>query len=292
MGKDQAIWNKLILCVILVLFLWGQTRMAGLGFASEETPQESQPEELPFWGEIYGATVATDAEDGNATSDPFVRLGVSIFELGGRPVDIYIKGRFYHDTQANFWNNKWQLGPGLRWFPFKNHGLVLFMECLYNKHTGRERANAAPPDRSGRFYVEGGAAYWGWFGPAPWSAADPEFYMPFTGWREVYADALYYERDNDNFIGTVDHKEGVFLGKIRDTTIDAYVTVEAGLDANGDPWNHFIKGGPGVRIAPFPNLDLKVSAEYFMGRYTKGGYGDTSRNISDFKVTASFWIGW
>jgi hypothetical protein len=256
------------------------------GHAAEESA------ETPFWGEIYAASVATDAEDGNVTSDPFLRWGVRVFELAGRPVDLYAKARFYHDAEANYWNNKWQLGAGTRWFPLKDHGLALFFEYLYTEYTGRERAGEPAPDPSGEFGVESGAAYWGWFGPEPWSISGVELYAPFSGWREIYADAIYYERDGDNVIGTLDHKEGVFLAKIGDATLDAYLTVEAGLDVNEDPWNHYVKGGPGFRITPFSHLDLKVSFEYFLGRYTRGGYGDVDRNIADFEVTASFWMGW
>lgn len=288
MGKDPTIRNRINRAALAALAAICLISWPVKGRAADE----AQAPESPFWGEIYGATVATDAEDGNVTSDPFLRFGVHLFDLGGRPVDLYAKARFYHDTEANFWNNKWQLGGGVRYFPLENHGLVLFLEYLYAEYTERERAREPAPDESGQFDAEGGAAYWGWFGPAPWSITGAAFYPPFTGWREVYADAIYYERDHDNVIGTWDHKEGVYLSKWGNATLDAYLALEAGLDANDDPWNHYIKGGPGFRITPFSDLDLKVSFEYFVGRYTKGGYGDVDRDIADFEVTASFWMGW
>ena len=66
---------------------------------------------------------------------------------------------------------------------------------------------------------------------------------------------------------------------------------EGGFDTNQDYWNNYAQVGPGFRITPFEDLDLKIGLEYVEGRYFNGAMEDgQSRNYSDFIVTLAFFF--
>jgi len=152
--------------------------------------------------------------------------------------------------------------------------------------------DSTDPEDSYYYDTQGGYAFWQWWGALPWETDGLNLYLPFTGWREVYSDGIYYNHDDGNIIGTLDYKEGFMLAKPGAQKFDAYLCLEAGADKNKDEWNNYIAIGPGIRVAPFSKFDLKLSVEYFWGRYTRGGFDDTDEDISRFVFTLSFWHGW
>lgn len=117
-------------------------------------------------------------------------------------------------------------------------------------------------------------------------------YLPFTGWREVYADDIYFYRDDNNFISTMDYKEGLMMSRPGNMSFDAYLNLELATDANKDYWNNYIKFGPGIRWTPYVELDLKISLEYFWGEYYRGELDGLARSFDDVAVTIAFWHAW
>ena len=75
------------------------------------------------------------------------------------------------------------------------------------------------------------------------------------------------------------------LGKLGSAVFDAYISGEGSLDTNRWEWNNFWKFGPGVRLTPFSQFDLKLSIEYFTGKYFHGGYEGVDEDISDLEIT-------
>ncbi|NOY69147.1 MAG: hypothetical protein GXP53_06595 [Deltaproteobacteria bacterium] len=244
-----------------------------------------------MWGEVYSDAVSEQAQGYNIIGDLFVKQGLHLFKINGEYLDAYAKTRLNLDVDGNYFYNRWENGIGLRYKPFRYYGLYVYAEYLLNSYLGRELPDEPNPYAGHQLNAQGGLTFWQWWGKEGWQVRGPEYYLPFTGWREVYADAIYYGNEN-NIVATLDYKEGLMLVPVGPVLFDAYIATQAGTDANGDPWYHFAEIGPGIRVKPFDNLDLQISVEYFMGRYTRGGFGDTKAEIADFEFTIAFWQGW
>lgn len=111
--------------------------------------------------------------------------------------------------------------------------------------------------------------------------------MPLMGWRELYADSLYYSND-DNWISTADYKEGIMLAKFLGMSTEGYINIRGSIDSGGEGYNNFIKAGPGIRLTPFNNFDLKISFEYLLGGYYCGS-DRPADYISDAMIILAFW---
>jgi|GEM_PF-533465 len=259
---------------------------------SQETAQSTTAEGELFWGEVYLEAATSPGENDNPVYDLFVKQGIHAFKILDKDLDIYIKGRLYYDRLEYYWNNRFEFGVGSRYRPFSELGLILFMEGLYGDYTDRETEDEPNPDDSPYLDLQGGLAFWQWWGKEPWQVEGLEFYLPSTGWRELYGDAIYYHHADNDFIATIDYKEGLMLGRFGPLRFDAYLALEGSWDTRTYEWYNYVVIGPGFRISPFPQLDLKISAEYFWGRFYRGAFGDVEANISDWEFTLAFWHGW
>jgi hypothetical protein len=250
------------------------------------------PEETPFWGEVYAESVSSGYEGSNIVTDLFVKQGVGSCNRFGETMEGYLKARAYYDREGHFWNNRGEFGGGVRWRPSAAPGLVVFIDLLYGIYSGREKTLDPNPDDDPYWDIQGGAAFWGWWGRQPDDGQGNAFFLPFTGWRELYADAIYYDHSGRDVIATWDFKEGLGLGRIGPMIVDAYLTAEGSRDTNGDEWSNYLRAGPGIRLTPFAALDCKISLEYLWNRYDRGGYEGVDPSSSGLVVTAVFWHGW
>jgi len=241
-----------------------------------------------LWTETYFESHFSKDEDNNVISDWWVKHGIHLFKWREKYVDAYLKGRVLYDRNGDFWNNRGEAGIGIRYKPWNSLGLFLFSEVLYGSYWDREGDDNNPYDLSYWDY-QGGFMFWQWWGDAWWQVEGVRFYVPFKGWRELYADGLYYDRDDSNVIATMDYKEGLMLTRQGNLSFDAYVNLEAATDVNDDYWNNYVRVGPGVRVTPFTELDLKISFEYFVGDYYRGG---NDGSLSDYIITVAFWHSW
>lgn len=284
----------------IVLLLLGRPAWAAESKAASDDDTESSSTESAtdmtlrerFWTEIIGQTKYSHEDRNNVVFDSAVLSGVHLFKLRDQWVDFYTKTRLGSDTRSDFWNNRLELGLGVRYRPFKNLGLVLFNEVMYGHYYRGDLSNhdpeasAAGHDRD--YWADRvGAAFWQWWGRQPCQLTHNEYYLPFTGWREVYADTIYLSEQR-NLIANLAYKEGLMLGKIGSVNYDAHLTLEAGTDANGDFWNNYLKFGPGVRIAPFKDKDVNINLDFLLGHYYRGQVEDRSRSFVDPCVTLSF----
>lgn len=240
-----------------------------------------------LWSHCYYESVYSRDDRRNIINDAWIKSGLHLFDIRERPLDVYLKTRLLYDRNRDFWNNRAEIGLGVQHQPLEDLGLVLYFEAINAIPTGREGADSNP-DKDPFWDFRGGAYFWQWWGAYPWELEQTEWYIPFTGWREVYADAIYYYQDHNNFISTVDYKEGLALGRVGPVQFDAYITFEGGADINSDYWNNYAQIGPGFRITPFEELDLKIGFEYFEGFYFNGDRDGRSKSYSDFNVTLSF----
>jgi hypothetical protein len=243
------------------------------------------------WTEMYFEGGFSGYDDDNLIGDVWLKYGLHMFKWRDKDVDVYLKARLLLDDNRDFWNNRADVGAGVQYRPLSDYGLILFSELLYADYIDRDGEDANPYD-SPFLDFRAGFAFWQWWGDAWWQVEGTEFYAPFTGWREAYADGLYYNRDDDNVIATADYKEGVMMTHWSNTSFDAYLNLEVATDANEDYWNNYVKFGPGIRWTPYVELDLKISLEYLVGEYYRGDLGDTSRSFNDVAITIAFWHAW
>jgi len=244
-----------------------------------------------LWGEFYFESSVSHHDDDNIVNSAFVKEGLHLYKFRDNYLDIYLKARLYHDLDGYYWNNRMEFGVGTRYRPYSKLGLFLFLELLYGDYSGRETDDEPNPYKSSYGDIQGGFTFWQWWGKQAWQVDKLALYTPFTGWREVYSDGIYYDHES-NLIATLDYKEGLMLSRFGNIGFDGYISLDASFDTNEDEWNNYVKIGPGIRVTPFPNLDMKISFEHFLGRYFHGGFSDTSDDISDFEINIAFWHDW
>lgn len=244
-----------------------------------------------MWGELYYQGVYSRRDKDNYISDLTIRQGIRASKIRGNPVEVYLKARLLYDLNSDFWNNVAEAGVGVRYRPFDRYGLVLFGEAIEGWYTGREAEDEIPEDHYANFV--GGLAFWQWWGVQPYEIeGGPHFYIPFTGWRETYVDAIFNHRDDQNLISNASYKEGILLGKFEGMTYDAYLAFGAGSDANGDYWNNYVHAGPGFSIRPFEEHDLKIGCEYRSGYNYRAEDDDDLGGYDDINVTISYSLSW
>jgi hypothetical protein len=299
MIKEYRLWLWRYLLFVGIFFiheylLWPNMLAAMESQINGEISQEDnhQNENLS-WGEIYTESVATQNENYNLVSDLFVKQGIHAFKLQNKDIDLYLKGRLYADHERYYWNNRFELGVGIRYIPSKIFGLILFSEFLYGHYTGRDREDELNPNDAPYLDFQGGMAFWQLWGKQVWQIeSEIEFCSPFKGWRELYGDCIYYHHANRDMIATLDYKEGLFLARFGPFAVDAYITLEGSWDKNALEWYNFMDIGLGIRAKPFEKLDLKISAEYLWDYYYRGGFNGMDIHNSGLVIRLDFWHGW
>ena len=295
--RADASLSRLVLALSMFLFICPSplhAKESEANLLSEEVQaMPESPEQQPLlWGEVYSELVSVENDAYNPVFDLVIKQGVHAATLNEQPLDVYLKARILADGEKYYWNNRYEVGLGCRYRPFASLGGILFFELLYGGYTGRESTENPNPYDSGFIDVQAGLAFWQWWGIAPWQAEGWAFFPPFSGWRELYFDSIYFDHQDQNWISTIDYKEGLMMSKVGPVVLDAYLCAGGSIDTNQLEWNNFWKVGPGIRLKPFMELDLKLSVEYFVGRYFLGGYEEVDEDISDAVITLAFWHGW
>jgi hypothetical protein len=254
--------------------------------------EESQNKEL-FWGEFYSESVARQIEKYNLISDTFIKQGIHAFNIQHSNLDLYVKGRLFIDCDQYYWNNRSEIGLGSRYKPIPDLGLILFFEFLYARYTGRDNEDDPNPDDSPYMDLQGGLAFWNWWGKQTWQLQSAtEVYAPFSGWRELYGDCIYYHDTDRDVILTLDYKEGLLLGKLGRISFDGYLTMELSCDRKSFEWYNYISAGMGIRIKPFEKMDLTMGLEYLWDYYYGGGFDEIGKHNSGLLFQLEFWHGW
>jgi hypothetical protein len=244
------------------------------------------------WGEVYGEASFQTFHEDNLVGMADLKDGFRLARVFGAEILAYGKARAFKDTNDEFWNNKALFGPGLRIKPFEELGLLLFSEYLVGVYYGLEGTTPNPNDST--FYgLEAGAAFWQRWGRVPNRS---RFFLPFTGWRELYWDAIYFEFDRDNFIATAQFHEAFGMLRVGFLQTDMYIGAKGAVDSNGDYWNNFGEGVLGVRFRPRSKIyDMHVDVEFVGGGFLARN-GDFElpydREYVGGRIQLSFWFGW
>ncbi len=245
------------------------------------------------WGELYIEGVREPSGDKNFVGFVDLKNGARVARFAGAELLLYGKVRAFKDVNGDFWNNKAFYGPGARLKPFPDWGFYLFCEYLWGNYYGIENKEPNPYSR----YFDGldaGAAFWQRWGTRPDETA---FFLPFTGWRELYWDAIYFQRDDDNIIANAQGREGFGCVRMGPIASDLYLRLDGNIDRNKDYWNNRVQGGLGVRFRPVLefDLDLQISCEVIAGVYNNrdGRYElPYDKEYVGARLELTYWFGW
>jgi len=248
---------------------------------------------LNMWGEFYNESMIFQMEQDNVFSNSHIRQGLKINHLPGiNLLQTYVLLRYGRDLHRDFWNNKTEIGVGLRVRFFKKFFLAPYVEYI------RGFYNQIPEDRpqpEARQYndLRGGFIFWygwdKWYSPASLIT----FPRHFVG--EIYSELNYFRKDRENIIFYTHVKAGVRVIRIWKCAFVGYGAMYILKDRNRDFWNNVAEIGPGFWIKPHPDVDLKFFVEWLRGYY----YGIEGRDenpypqiFSDRRIGILLWIGW
>jgi hypothetical protein len=163
-----------------------------------------------------------------------------------------------------------------------------------------------------------GLVFWhGWGQEAPADGGgDPlgaRVRFPLRFWGEIYSEWIFSSlgrhvrtrgdgtayRDSvarfRNLIFYANPNVGVMVMEGLAGSLSAYGAAYVWFDTHKDWWNNLALMGPGLRYKPLGMLDLAFKAEYLMGRYygreRREDPNPYARNVSDIRITGSFWHG-
>lgn len=261
----------------------------------ESNPDEGGSAEIHWsiWGEFYDESMIFESEEDNVFSNSHIRQGLKIRHL---PVinlfQTYILLRYGRDLHRDFWNNKTEVGLGLRTRFFKKIFFAPYAEYIcgfYNKiPEGR-------PQPQARQYTDLRGGFIFWYGWDTWYSPASLITFPRHFIGEVYSELNYFRKDRDNIISYTHMKAGIRAVRIWKCAFVGYGAMYIMKDRNRDFWNNVAEIGPGFWIKPHPDVDLKFFVEWLRGYY----YGIEGRDdnpnpqiFSDRRIGILLWIGW
>ncbi len=223
-----------------------------LGFAATKVLPE------PWFGEFY---MAPEWRPNLKTGIfPFeMRLGATV--LREPRVELYGSLRINYDSRSTvtplgpqiFFDNAIIPAFGVRAYPLPKIPLSFFAEIgagydLIDRGRSRWRTD---------FRV--GAAYFKEWNMT--SACPRGVTFPFRFVADLYADANFFTRFDDNFIATVRARPGIRVMETAFSNIDLYVLVFGSVDSDRLDFNNVIELGPGVAFTPRTDLNLRLRVE-------------------------------
>ncbi|MBN2028681.1 hypothetical protein JW824_00395 [bacterium] len=260
----------------------------------EMIEEETDGEKVHFslWGEAYDESTVSQRDRSNLNSYSHIRQG---FNLNGYGVTLqtYLFFRYGKDLKRDFWNNRLEVGIGIRSRFFERIFLALFAESLRGSYNDIPEEYPQPEDKKYTDFRSGLIFWYGWdtyYEPSKW------FMLPLIFWGEIYGDFIYYRRDSDNTIGYLQAKMGFHFLRLWTVSVDGYAVTYLIKDKNGDFWNNYAEFGPGIWLQPLPDLDLKFYIEWLQGNYFGIEQPDdpnpNPQHYHDRKIGILFWFGW
>ena len=171
---------------------------------------------MNMWGEFYNESMVFQIEKGNVFSNSHIRQGLKINHVPGFSlIQTYAMVRYGRDLHRDFWNNKTEVGLGLRARFLKKVFLAPYIEYIQGFY------NKIPEDRprpGAKQYhdLRGGLIFWygwdKWYSPASLVT----FPRHFIG--EIYSELNYFRKDRNNVILYTHVKAGVRMMRIWKST--------------------------------------------------------------------------
>lgn len=97
-----------------------------------------------FWGEIYSDMSYYRNQRKNVIGYWHIRTGFHVMQLWKSCIDIYGVSYIMKDTNKDFWNNKAEMGPGIRIQPVAGLDLTFFVEYVFGTYFGLEGLDSNP----------------------------------------------------------------------------------------------------------------------------------------------------
>ena len=277
--------------IIAVLIFFG-TKGAYLLSGDGDTLKTAGPSKWRIWGEFYNESTSSQKTLDNMISFSHTRNGLR-FTLASRlSLESYLLLRYGKDLNKDFWNNRFEYGPGLRLRFSKKVFLAYYLETIYGQYRNIPGDLPQPGHKQYRDFRTGLIFWYGWdtyFKPQKWIT------LPFIWWGEVYRDISYFHREADNIIGYSHARTGYHVVRFWQSYVDLFGVIYVNRDVNRDFWNNKIEFGPGLWIKPFESLEMTIYVEWLSGRYMdlKGSDPNPySQKYSDRRAGLLFWIGW
>ena len=245
-----------------------------------------------FFAEAYDETINFHREGNNMITMAQVLEGIRVHIPKISTIDLYLKQRYGSDANRDYWNNRGELMLGTRMRFFKKIYFALFYEYIQGKYFDVQNSDNPNPYGSNYEDMRYGLLFWQGFDAEytdRWTTR-----LPLTFWDEIYADAIFYKKDSNNFISYLNIKAGARLIRLHKTVIDVYAVNYFSIDKHGDFWNNKFEFGVGLRIKPWTDLELGLFVESLKGAYMDrdGRYVNPyDESYDDVRFGVLFWHG-
>ena len=248
----------------------------------------------PKWfAEIYDETINFQRDGDNTISCAHAIEGIKLqFPAYVKTLDIYLKQRYGSDANRDYWNNRSEIMAGARIRFFSKIYVALFYEYIHGWDMGK--ANSKNPNPYDRNYEDMRYGFIFWQGMDVESKHAWKKNFPLSFWDEIYADAILYKSNDNNFISYTNLRTGARLARLYQSILDIYFALYYGIDSNKDFWNNKYEFGLGFRIKPWTELDLSLFIEFLNGYYIErnGRYPNPYKSFyQDKRFGILFWHG-
>jgi hypothetical protein len=279
--------------VSLILFLPVLSVLSQVN-PEDSTAVEQKPKPKPhvgFWWEFYNESTVLQQFNDNLITSSHVKPGLRISNLFGMTAELYFIGRYGKDLHRDFWNNKTEMGIGLRVKLARKVFIAPYVEWLKGYYGKIPENYPEPPEKE---YTDIRSGLLFWFGWDDYESISTFFSFPMLVWGEIYSDVSYYRSQRHNIIGYMHLKCGLHIFRAWKLVMDAYCVFYVMKDSNRDFWNNKAEIGPGIGIKPIPGLDLKFVVEWLFGTYYGIEGVDPNpypQQYQDRRFGVLFWIG-
>jgi hypothetical protein len=280
-------------CIFILiggLILWSQG-FRTLSALSQTDENGSVNKQWTQWGEFYDESTRSQRNRDNFISFSHIRQGLRKPFSSTLSIETYLLLRYGKDLHRDFWNNRFEWGPGWRLRFSQKIFLAYYVEYILGTYLNIPDEN---PQLAQKKYndIRTGLIFWyGWD-----KYRDPSWFsFCIDRWGELYSDISYYRKERDNIIGYAHLKSGIHMLRVWKTIFDAYAVVYINKDTKKDFWNNKLEIGPGIWLRPWEDLELQIYIEWLNGYY----YGiegidpnPYSQKYQDRRMGILFWIGW
>jgi len=117
---------------------------------------------LTFWDEVYGDVINYRLYDNNIIYYLNGNFGIRLLRLGPAAFDLYVPVYLIGDRNGDPWNNRYDLGGGIRIKPFRDIEISVFAEILSARYISRESIYENPYESSFVHFKFGFVLWHGW----------------------------------------------------------------------------------------------------------------------------------
>jgi hypothetical protein len=264
------------------------------GLSQESSPGKTGKSifDLSVWGELYNQSTVFEQNDDNLIAFSHIRQGMKAAGVFGMTVESYLLVSYGKDLHRDYWNNRAELGFGIRIRTLKKVFLAPYFEWIKGYYIKVPEGYSQAYEDTYRDFRTGLIFWYGWRKPLP---QKPFVSFTFRTWGDIYSAITYFQSQRNNVIGYTHLKTGFQMIRIWKSSLDIYGVLYITKDINKDFWNNKAEFGPGIWFKPIPGVSIKFFIEWLYGRYFGLEGADTNpydQKYTDRRMGLIFWIGW